>query len=78
MKKTFLKLKELWLSETPKLARFLQLLSASLAAIPLYFSSLPEEFKSAIPENYIKYIAIAGGVLVVLCNFFKTKEGERK
>ena len=74
MKKLFLKLKELWVSETPKLARFLQLVSASLAALPLYFSSLPEEFKNSIPENYIKYIAIAGGVLIILCNFFKTKE----
>ena len=74
MKKIFLKLKELWVSETPKLARFLQLVSASLAALPLYFSSLPEEFKSSIPDSYIKYIAISGGVLVVLCNFFKTKE----
>ena len=76
MKKIFLKLKELWVSETPKLARFLQLVSASLAALPLYFSSLPEEFKSSIPDSYIKYIAIAGGVLVVLCNFFKTKENK--
>ena len=74
MKKIFLKLKELWVSETPKLARFLQLVSASLAALPLYFSSLPEEFKSSIPDSYIKYIAIAGGVLIILCNFFKTKE----
>ena len=74
MKKIYFKLKTLWLSETPKLARFFQLLSASLAALPLYFSSLPEEFKNSIPDNYIKYIAILGGILVILCNFFKTKE----
>ena len=74
MKKVLFKLPEWWKAETPVLARFFQLISSAIAALPLYYAALPEEFKSAIPTSYLKYIAIAGGVCAFIRQFFNKKQ----
>lgn len=73
MTKILLKLAELWMSETPKIARFLQVLSGALAVLPLYFNGLPEEFKSTITPEVLHVIALSGLVTAFLLQFFKTK-----
>jgi hypothetical protein len=74
MKKLFKNLSKWWKAETPKLARFFQVLSAALAALPLYWASLPAEFQTQIPAEYLKYIAIGGGLCVFILQFFNKKE----
>ena len=74
MKKVLFKLPDWWKAETPVLARFFQLISSGIAALPLYYAALPAEFKTAIPDSYLKYIAIAGGVCAFILQFFKRKE----
>ncbi|MEI8087557.1 MAG: hypothetical protein WCG93_15210 [Paludibacter sp.] len=73
MKKVLFSLPTWWKAETPVLARFLQIISSALASLPLYYATLPEEFKTAIPTSYLKYIAIAGGVSVFILQFFNKK-----
>jgi hypothetical protein len=74
MKKVLFSLPTWWKAETPVLARFLQIISSALASLPLYYATLPEEFKTAIPTSYLKYIAIAGGVSVFILQFFNKKQ----
>jgi hypothetical protein len=74
MIKVLFKLPEWWKAETPVLARFFQLISSAIAAMPLYYAALPVEFKAAIPDCYLKYIAIAGGVCVFILQFFNKKQ----
>lgn len=74
MKKVLFSLPTWWKAETPALARFLQIISSALASLPLYYATLPEEFKTAIPTSYLKYIAIAGGVSVFILQFFNKKQ----
>ena len=74
MKRALFKLSTWWKGETPVLARFLQLVSSSLAALPLYYAALPEDFKTAIPTGYLKHIAIIGGVCVFILQFFNKKQ----
>ena len=74
MKKVLFKLTEWWKAETPTLARFFQVISSAIAALPLYYAALPMEFKTAIPDYYLKYIAIAGGVCAFILQFFNKKQ----
>ena len=74
MKKVLFSLPTWWKAETPVLARYLQIISSALASLPLYYATLPEEFKTAIPTSYLKYIAIAGGVSVFILQFFNKKQ----
>ena len=74
MKKVLFSLPTWWKAETPVLARFLQIISSALASLPLYYVALSEEFKTAIPTSYLKYIAIAGGVSVFILQFFNKKQ----
>jgi len=74
MKKVLFKLPVWWKADTPAFARFFQIVSSAIAALPLYYASLPEEFKSAIPTCYLKHIAIAGGVCVFILQFFNKKQ----
>lgn len=60
-------------SATPKIAKFLQALSVAVAALPVYFSSLPEEFKATIPTEWLKYITLIGGLCLVLLQFTTKK-----
>ena len=68
------KLIALWKTETPVIARLLQAISASIAVLPAYYSSLPEEFKSTIPKNLIGYISIGGLVVTFLLNLMTKKQ----
>lgn len=74
MKKVLFKLPDWWKAETPVLARFFQLISSAIAALPLYYAALPAEFKTAIPDCYLKYIAITGGVCAFILQFFNKKQ----
>jgi hypothetical protein len=74
MKKVFFRLPAWWKADTPAFARFFQIVSSAIAALPLYYASLPEEFKSAIPTSYLKHIAIAGGLCVFILQFFNKKQ----
>jgi len=74
MKKVLFKLPDWWKADTPAIARFFQLISSALAALPMYYIALPDQFKDAIPTSYLKYIAIAGGVCAFILQFFKKKE----
>jgi len=74
MKKVLFKLSDWWKAETPVLALFFQLISIPLASLPLYYAALPAEFKTAIPDCYLKYIAIAGGVCAFILQFFNKKQ----
>ena len=68
------KLIKWWNGETPKIARLFQIVSGSIAALPLYYVALPDEFKSTIPADYLKYIAIAGGLCAFILQFFNKKQ----
>ena len=74
MKKVLFKLPEWWKAETPALARFFQVISSAIAALPLYYAALPTEFKTAIPVCYLKYIAIADGLCAFILQFFNKKQ----
>lgn len=74
MKKVLFKLTEWWKAETPVLARFFQLISSAVAALPLYYAALPTEFKTALPDCYLKYIVIAGGLCAFILQFFNKKQ----
>lgn len=74
MKKLLSNLFAWWKAETPVFARFFQLVSGALAAMPLYYASLPDEFKTAIPSCYLNYIAIGGGVCAFILQFFNKKQ----
>ena len=74
MKKVLFKLHDWWKADTPAFARFFQLISSGIAALPLYYAALPAEFKTAIPDCYLKYIAIAGGVCAFILQFFNKKQ----
>ena len=78
MKKLVLKLKALWKAETPKIAKFLQVISLALAAIPSYYGSLPVEFQQTIPAEWIKYVSVASILVAVILQFFKTKTDATK
>ena len=64
----------LWNSETPKLARFMQVLAGALAAMPAYYSTLPEPFQSTITPDMIKFITWGSIATAFLCQFFKTND----
>jgi len=74
MKKVLFKLPDWWKAETPVFARFFQLISSAIAALPLYYAALPTEFKEAIPDCYLKYIAITGGACAFILQFFNKKQ----
>jgi hypothetical protein len=63
-----------WRAKTPIYARFLQSLSVGVAAIPIYYETLPERFKMAIPDNTIMYISFFALGLTFLLNFLHVKE----
>ena len=71
--KIITKLKEKWMAKTPKFARFFQIISTALAALPLYYASLPLDFQVIIPQNWLKWISICGFISVFLFNFFTEK-----
>lgn len=71
MKKLYLKLSNWWKAETPAIARFFQFISSVIAALPMYFATLPLEFRESIPTNYLKYIALTGGLCALILQFFK-------
>ena len=73
MRKNKFKLANWWKSETPSIARFFQIISSALATLPLYYASLPEEFKNAIPICYLRCIAISGGMSTLVLQFFNKK-----
>jgi len=67
--KKITKLKKWWRSETPFFARVLQSFSAGVGALPLYYSSLPERFQLAMPDNYVLIISLTGFFTTFLLNF---------
>jgi len=68
----------LWKAETPVIARVLQSLSGAIAVLPVYYSSLPEEFKSTIPTNLIGYISLGGLVVTFLLNLMTKKQSNEQ
>jgi hypothetical protein len=74
MRKLKFNLTTWWKAETPAIARFFQIISSALATLPLYYATLPEEFKTAIPICYLKIVAIGGGVCTFVLQFFNKKE----
>ena len=72
--KTTTKLIKWWKLKTPLFARILQSISVAVAAIPLYYSSLPERFQLTIPDNVILYISLVGLIATFLLNFLHVKE----
>ena len=72
-----MKKKTLWQrfkSATPKLAKLFQALSGAIAALPIYYSSLPEEFKTTIPTDWLKWITGAGLIVAFILQFLERKE----
>lgn len=74
MRKIKFKLRKWWTEETPALARFFQIIASAFATLPLYYSTLPEEFKTAIPSCYLKCVAIGGGITSFILQFFNKKQ----
>ena len=74
MRKLKFNLTTWWKAETPTIARFFQIISSALATLPLYYATLPEKFKTAIPICYLKIVAISGGVCTFVLQFFNKKE----
>ena len=68
------KLIDLFKSKTPKIAQFLQALSVAVAAIPTYYESLPPNFQATIPTEWLKYIAVIGGLCLFLLQFTTVKK----
>jgi len=73
----FQRLKAAFKAETPVFARFFQTLSVGVAALPLYYSGLDPEIKAVIPKDYLLTIAVVGGILIVICQFFEKKGGAK-
>ena len=72
---------ELWNSETPAIARFLQgvlgAVAVGVAALFVFWGSVPEEFKAAIGPEVMKAITYAGGISALgtaLLQFTKKKD----
>lgn len=72
------KLIKWWKAETPKLAQAFQVLGAALAAMPLYYATLPDEFKQTIPAEWLKWIAGTGFITAFILQFFNKKKDEPK
>ena len=84
MKKIKNKLVELWNAETPKIARMLQWVSGVIAAgttaVITLWGTLPEEFKSTVPDalkQHMVYVAAVGVLVPVLLQFSRKKGGGR-
>lgn len=75
------KLIELWKAETHVFAKFLQwflgTISTGIAALFVFWSTLPEEFKSEFSPTTLKYVAIVGAASVFLLQFTKKKTDEK-
>ena len=69
-----LTLRQRWTAKTPKFARWLQVLSSAVTALPLYYTSLPTQFQNSLPVDIILYISGAGLAVTFLLNLFNTKE----
>ena len=63
-------------AETPAFFKKLQWMAGSVTAgsvaLTVYYSSLPDGFKEAIPQQWIKYIIVAGAVAALVAQFTKT------
>lgn len=46
----------------------------AIAALPLYYASLPSQFQSSIPDSWLKYITISGAACAFLLQFKTTKK----
>lgn len=68
------KLKERLKAKTPKYARVLQGISGAIAAIPIYYSSLPDEFKQSVPKELLLYITIFGLIVIFFLNLLTVKK----
>ena len=53
-------------SPTAIWVKMLQMLSGAIAALPKYYDSLPDAFKSSIPPSYLLYVSMAGGFIIFL------------
>ena len=73
MKKIYTKGADLWKKETPKIAQFLQTLSVAIAAVPIYYNGLPDEFKNTIPTDVLKYVTLVGGICALALQFSTKK-----
>jgi hypothetical protein len=71
MKKIIKRLK----SKTPVYAKILQALSGAVAAIPLYYGTLPEEFKASIPAQSLVIISFIGAVIAFFLQLLQKKGG---
>ena len=67
------KLIKRFFSKTPHWYIVAQAISAAIAALPKYYSDLPQAFQDAVPTSYIKYVTITGGLLIFILQF-KTKK----
>lgn len=67
-------LRKLFISETPVLYRYVQTISVAIAALPLYYASLPSQFQSSIPDCWLKYITISGAVCAFALQFKTNKK----
>ena len=65
-----------WKAETPLLAKILQYTAIGIAAIPMYYTSLPERFQQAITDEQIRYITISGIIATILLQLFHKTENK--
>ena len=68
------KIKNRFLSSTPKIVKVLQILLTSIVSLPVYYSSLPVEFQQTIPSNILLYISLSGLVITTLLQLINKKE----
>lgn len=70
LNRAFLYLKVRWQAETPKIAKYIQwfssLIAAIIAALSLFWTSLPGEWKESIPDTITNNIVYIGGIAVIL------------
>lgn len=69
IKEKIISLRKLFLSETPAMYKYLQVFSVAIAAVPMYYSSLPAQFQSSIPDSWLKYITTIGAICAFLLQF---------
>lgn len=68
--KFIIRLKKAWVADTPKIAVYLQYISGviagTVAALALFWTSLPQDWIVAIPQEVKAHLAYIGGGATVL------------
>jgi hypothetical protein len=82
LNRAFLYLKARWQAETPKIAVYIQwfsgLVAAIIAALSVFWTSLPVEWKENVSDTITNNIVYIGGIAVILPIILQFLENKNK